>query len=482
MRNSMFARLFSLFMAVILFVLVLISVFTYYTIRDMRINSRMDELKKEAREIAYLASQTRITSLLGRQSASELLLNWKVEQVYKEFGAYIAVVDRQGRLLENIQTVSQNDPDFKTALDGKEMTNMLLAALNGRDVQLQTTFPGTNDPVFIVAVPWVEEQTVLGAVFIHTSAQVIHASYESLIWQVFAVMMISAVLCGLVVFFYVRRITRPLTFMATAAGQMAKGDFEVRLETASLKEVDELAEAFNIMAQKLGELEDSRREFVANVSHELRSPITSIRGYIEGMRDGTLPPSEHSQYLTIVSDETKRLTKLISDLLSLSRMEQRDAPLNPTHFDISELIRRVLIRRMNDIDHKDLEMDIQLPEEPLFALADQDRIEQVLTNLLDNAIKFTPDGGKLTIILEDIGKDISVTVSDTGEGILPDDREHIFERFFTADRAHTAGKGTGLGLSICKHIMDLHGKTIALLPGKEGASFRITLSKGELAK
>ena len=477
----MFKRLFSLFMAVILVMLLLISVFSYISIRDIKINSRMAELKKEAREIAYLAGQTHYTRFFN-QSPQETLLQWKATQVYEEFGAYIAVVDRQGRLYANMPTVSQNDPDFAAALNNTDIMGMLMTALGGKDMQVQTTFPGSDGLVFMVAVPWIENEQVLGAVFIHTSAQIIKASYESLFTQVLVVMLIAALVSSIGVFWYVRRITRPLTGMAAAAGQMALGDFNVRAETAGLREVDELALAFNIMAEKLSELEQSRREFVANVSHELRSPLTSIRGYIEGLRDGVIPENEHSRYLGIVSEETLRLSKLITDLLNLSRLEQEEDVRHDAVFDINEVIRRVLILKMNDIEKKSIEPDIRLTDEPLFAYADRDRIEQVILNLLDNAVKFTHAGGMVLIGAEDANGEILVTVKDNGAGISPEDREHIFERFYTADKAHTAGKGTGLGLSICKRIMDRHGKTLTLLPSETGACFQFTLAKGEIQK
>lgn len=485
MFKSMFARLFSLFMAVILLVLILMSVFTYWTVRDIRVNSRMDELKKEAREIAYLASQTRypyFSQYFTQQSPSEQLLQWKATQVYNTFRAFIAVVNRQGQKLDNIPFITQSDPDFAVALDEKDINRLLLMACQGQEVYIRTESAQLGGLVFIVAVPWIENDQVLGAVFIHTSAQVIEASYASLIWQVLAAMGLAAMISGLLIFWYVKRLTRPLTGMAGAAKRMAQGDFSVRAENSRVNEIDELAQSFNFMAEKVGELEASRREFVANVSHELRSPITSISGYIEGMRDGTIPGDEQHKYLRIVSDETRRLSKLISDLLSLSRMEQKDAALRLTAFDINELIRRVLIRRMNDIDRKALEMDVRMPEEALIVHADADRIEQVIVNLMDNAIKFTREHGRITLETQDIGKEITVTVSDNGEGILPGDREHIFERFYTADKAHTAGKGTGLGLSICRVIMEQHGKSIALLPAEEGAAFRIFLDKGEMGK
>lgn len=479
MFRSLFARLFSMFMAVILAVMGAVSVMVYVTVRDQRINARMEELKKEAREIAYLASQTHYTipnRFLMQESTADKYVEWKAQSVYQDFGAYIMVVDRQGRLSWNLSTLYQNNPDFTQMLNMEEIFQALYSVLQGQEIQIRADVPG-GGPMFIVGVPWVQNNQVLGASFIHTPAQIIEAEYADLAWQVGIVTLAAAFAAALVVLVYVKKITRPLTAMAQAAGAMAKGDFDVRAPESKVREIDELAVSFNAMAGQLSQLEDSRREFVANVSHELRSPMTSIQGFVEGMADGTIPEAEHPRYLAIVSDEIRRLSKLVSDLLSLSRMEKKDAKLNYKDFDICELLRRVLIRRMNDVDQKNITIDPRFDEESMLVTADPDRMEQVAVNLLDNALKFTPRGGEIAIRCEDRGSVVAVTVSDNGAGILPQDREHIFERFYTGDKAHTAGKGTGLGLSICQRILEQHGQTIRLLPGDEGAAFEFTLRK-----
>ena len=190
-----------------------------------------------------------------------------------------------------------------------------------------------------------------------------------------------------------------------------------------------------------------------------------------------IPEEDQPKYLRLVADESKRLSGLIDDLLAMSRLERDDAKPEMSVFDINEMLRRVVIVRMNDLEAKKIDVSCEFEEDSCTVRADSDRIEQVVINLLDNAIKFTPEGG--TITLESASKDgtAEITVRDNGCGIAPEDREKIFDRFFTADRAHTAGKGTGLGLSICKRIMEMHGQTIRLLDTSNGAAFRFTLEK-----
>ena len=477
----MFARLFSMFMAVLILALTAVGLLVYATMRNLQIDNRLEELKKEAQEIAYLAAQNTVTAanlLLGIENPTQAYLNWKAASVYEDFGAYILVLDGRGQLMSNLKAAYVQDPAFVTSLNQKELNQALNEVLGGEEISVRTMVDGA--PTFTVGVPFVQNNQVLGAVLIQTKAQTIEGGTGDFLQTIVLVGSGAALLAALLVFFYTKRLIRPLSVMADAAGRMAQGQFDTRVEISrTAPEMARLADSFNTMADKLSELESSRREFVANVSHELRSPITSIRGFVEGMEDGTIPPQEHGKYLHIVGDETKRLSKLINDLLSLSRLEREDAQLQLTDFDMNEMLRRAVIRRMNDLDQKHMEVETDFRLDPCMVHADSDRMEQVVVNLLDNAIKFTPQGGKIRLTTEDTGSVIQVTVWDNGQSILPEDRDKVFDRFFTADRAHTAGKGTGLGLSICKRILEFHGQSIRLADTTEGAAFVFTLEKGK---
>ncbi len=169
----------------------------------------------------------------------------------------------------------------------------------------------------------------------------------------------------------------------------------------------------------------------------------------------------------------------MGDLLTLSRLEQQDAAVNPSAFDLCEMMRRAVIRRMKDLESRRIEVITDFDPDPCPVLADADRMEEVLVNLMDNAIKFTPGGGRITLRTRAADGLVTAAVADSGPGVPPEDRERIFDRFFTADRAHTAGKGTGLGLSICRRILAMHGQRIWLADSEEGAEFRFTLPLNE---
>ncbi len=500
---TMFARLLTLFLAVILASVGTLSVLTYLHLRNLAVESRMDALKTQAREIAYLAGRASerwtlpfLPGLSGDypglasgftagpffSGSTEEYIRWKTTRVYEEYNAYTIVVDRSGQSYLYYNESTLQDKSLESLPDKSEIAGYMEQALKGQEVVRQTR--SAAGPLFTVLVPWMEEnlrtgeKAVMGFVLIQTAAQTVHASYLSLTWQTALAAGILLIAASLATYWITRQMTRPLTAMAQAAGSMAGGQFDVRAPETGTKEIVELSRAFNRMGDQLSTLEKSRRDFVANVSHELRSPITSIQGFAQGMLDGTIPEEQHPQYLQVVVDETHRLAKLIHHLLNLSRIENEETSLAWSDFDVNELTRRVLISRMTQIDEKQLEMTVEFETDACHVHADADQIQQVIINLLDNAIKFTPAGGAVTLSTRTDGDHVSLRVKDNGVGILPEDAPHIFDRFYKADKAHTVGKGTGLGLAICARIMEKHGQSIRLLSGEDGAEFEITLAIG----
>lgn len=477
MFQSMFDRLLALFMAVILLVALIGGAFSMFSIRASMVENRMESLLAQAREIAFLASRIDSNSLsdyFNPDASTMAYMQWKAQSVYEDYDAYILIVDRNGRVRDNMQSAIQSSAGALRTLDANDVMTALRQVLNGQEVRTQMR--DSYGPVFTVAVPYVQHDTVLGAVFIHTSAQIIEAEYHGVLLQIaigFALASLAAIVGTA---FYTRGIVKPLTVITGAAEEMSRGRLSTRAEVTGVNEVRQLAGAFNVMAEKLEQVEESRKEFVANVSHELRSPVTSIHGFVEGMLDGTIPQDDSPRYLKIVYDETNRMKRLIADLLQLSRMDKGVDKLQLSDFDVNELIRRVIIGRMSDIEDKLLDVHLELCQDPCFVTADSDKLSQVVHNIVDNALKFVSVNGNLTIrtsLLHD--NRVAIEIENDGEPIAPEDRNHLFERFYKADKAHTSGKGTGLGLSICKQIMELHGETLEVMDLEEGAGFRFTL-------
>lgn len=480
----MFTRLVAMFLAVILLLTAALTIWSFVALREKQISDRLDALTRDAREIAYLAAQntdTPLSAWFGVGGSSSAHLAWKAQQVNQTYGAYIMVVDRAGRTMSNLRTAYEDDPSFAASLNQEEIVSAMVKILGGQEMTVRGMVNGA--PTFTLGVPFVQNGAVLGAVFIQTAAQAIEGIPPQLLWQVVLTALVALVLASLGGLLFVHYAVKPITRLTAAARQMSSGDFSVRVERhGGSKEMRQLGDAFNSMAEKLEVIERGRREFVANVSHELRSPITSIRGYAEGMADGTIPQEEYPAAISVVVEETRRLGRLIGDLLALSRLEREDVTLDIAPFDIHELLRRALVRRMNDLDEKAMDVRIGFDEEPLMVKGDRDRLEQVVTNLLDNAIKFTPREGWLSLTTSSERGVVTVTVANSGPGIDPADRPRVFERFFTGDKAHTSGTGTGLGLSICQRIMEMHHQTIRLIPGEGETAFAFTLEQAERQK
>ena len=474
----MFARIMAMVLAVILLTTVGLSAVWWLTLREQQIDARLDHLITEAEEIAYLAGSLSGDSLMDtirdKENVTWSYINQVADRVAREYNAYVIIMDSDRGMMRYDSVGTNDDPASVELMTDEKMYAALDRIVAGESIRMRTE--NGEATMFTVGVPFQIRKSVTGAVFIQTRAQQIESGLSEILGWIALLAAVVMVLAGVIVFLFVRRRLKPLKKLETAAAAIAEGDFSVQVdEKKGDPELRELSSAFNTMTRTLQGVEAGRREFVANVSHELRSPITSIRGFAEGMADGVIPEEEQPKYLRLVANESKRLSGLIDDLLALSRLEREDAKPDLTDFDVNEMLRRAVIRRMNDLEEKKIDVSCEFETDPCMVRADSDRIEQVVINLLDNAIKFTPEGGKIS--LESAVKDgtAEITVRDSGCGIAPEDREKIFDRFFTADRAHTAGKGTGLGLSICKRIMEMHGQGIRLLDTEEGAAFRFTL-------
>ena len=271
----------------------------------------------------------------------------------------------------------------------------------------------------------------------------------------------------------------PLREMAKAARSFGHGDLDARvqLKGAHSEEMEDLALAFNNMASSLQKSEYSRQEFVANVSHELKTPMTTIGGYIDGILDGTIPPEKSRQYMRIVSEETKRLSRLVRSMLDISRLQEQGIPeKEKSNFDIGECAGQVLISFEQKITDKKLEVDASLPEFPAYTFAHRDAITQVLYNLTDNAVKFCPEGGKLGLQIRDNGHKLFITVSNSGPTIPAEELPMLFDRFHKLDRSRSTNRESwGLGLYIVKTIVCNHGEDISVTSKNNHTEFTFTL-------
>jgi signal transduction histidine kinase len=283
------------------------------------------------------------------------------------------------------------------------------------------------------------------------------------VYQLLLIAGVTAVLLtSVIAFFFSRSIARPVQEMSMIARRMAKGDFSRKAKVRSLDEVGELALAFNHMADELSKLESMRREFVAHASHELRSPLTSIRGFVQAMLDGTIPPDDARPFLERIHKESQRLGNLVDELLTLSSLEndngeEADKTRSSLAFAVNEAVETLqpLMQEKN--------IYLQCSIEEVQVRGDVERIVQIVINLLSNAIRFSHEQGRIEINVKSVAGQGRVDVIDHGIGIPEEDVERVFERFYKVDKARTSiGGGTGLGLSIAKRITEMYGGQIGI--------------------
>ncbi len=279
------------------------------------------------------------------------------------------------------------------------------------------------------------------------------------------IFLIAALITVLVVIVFVfwmsYSMVRPLRQMSGAAKKFAVGDFSTRVAVTSDDEIGELATAFNYMADSLSASEGMRRSFIANVSHELKTPMTTIAGFIDGILDGTIPPERQGHYMRIVSNEVKRLSRLVTSMLSLSRIDNGELKISRKNFEMFSMIVTILAGFEQKIEEKHLKILGLEDFRSITVNADPDLMYQVIYNLVENAVKFTPDGGYIRFGVEETRYDISIMITNSGQGIAPEDIRYVFDRFYKTDKSRSMDKkGMGLGLFIAKSIMGLHGGDI----------------------
>ncbi|MBQ4546988.1 MAG: HAMP domain-containing histidine kinase [Oscillospiraceae bacterium] len=345
---------------------------------------------------------------------------------------------------------------------------------------------GTLDGIYensyyTVGIPIKNGDETLAVLFASTEATDVWFFIMDLMDIIFFCALIATALASIAIYFVTNRMTKPLREMAAAARSFSTGDFTVRVHAEGEDEIAQLALSFNHMADSVADLESVRRSFIANVSHELKTPMMTIGGFIDGILDGTVPEEKHKQYLEIVSEEVKRLSRMVKSMLSIARIEAGDMKLNPENFDINELVCRTVFAFEQKIEEKNLEI-MGLESDGIFVNADNDLIHQVVYNLIDNAVKFVNDGGCISFGYKEQDGKVFVSVRNTGAGIAQQELPRLFDRFYKTDKSRSLDKtGVGLGLYIVQTIVNQH-KGDLLVKSVEGEYTEFTFSVPAAAK
>ncbi|MEN8078526.1 HAMP domain-containing sensor histidine kinase [Clostridioides difficile] len=338
-------------------------------------------------------------------------------------------------------------------------------------------FKGNNNSKLGTYVKPIYSNDQLDGYIIMIEKEMINAKHTIIIIWV-AVILAVIVAAAIVKYFAQLLVVEPIEEINNAAKRLAKGDVSKRVEVVGDNEIGELAQAFNSMAQSIEESDNIRKEFISNVSHELRSPITSIKGFIGGILDGVIPRDRENYYLNIVYDEIDRLARLVNDLLDISAMEAGKFNLNISEFDINQTISLCILNLESKIQAKNLNVKAIFHEKRCFAIGDRDRILQVVTNLLENAIKYSNNNGQIEVNITTKGDKIFVSIFNSGETISEEDINHIWDRFYKSDKSRTNKISTGLGLPIVRLILSQHNQDIWVNNVDEkGVKFTFTLKR-----
>lgn len=471
--KSAFSRTFCVLAVVLLAALLTIGVVFQYLVRDYLTDRTLDKLKRTSdtvMELVQIGFSDRHFS--GRDFQIALTVASSVSDAD-------AVICSSNGVLLMCADAPLGCEHTGLVLDQQYLQKVLKEDGHTHTGIIKGLYP---DSRYVISTPVRSAQSgqVLGIVIVSSPIDLSAAILER-ISDIFLFVSLLVVLVAIVfIIIFVRRQSAPLRAMAQTARAFGHGNLTARVEVdnSHTVEINELALAFNNMASSLQKSEYRRQEFVANISHELKTPMTTIAGYIDGILDGTIPPEKQDHYLSLVSAETKRLNRLVRSMLDISRLQnQETVPEEQKHrFDLCESLGLVLISFEQKINEKQLDVHVDMPDHPVFTLASQDAIHQVIYNLVDNAVKFCPQGERITLSVREGGNKAYIAIRNQGQTIPPEELPLVFDRFHKIDKSRTLNRDSwGLGLYIVKTIIDSHGENISVTSRDNTTTFTFTL-------
>lgn len=435
-------------------------VFGFIVVATFVSNMTLEHLKREKADALYYEA-----TLIANTYASDLYNNEiSLDTVKKQLDAIdvyldstIWIINPSGRMI--LDSSAPIDVDNEIVVENFDPT-----ITTGSYYTTGTFFDSFQEDMLSVFAPITTNFKVKGYVVIHTSMSDLKSSKESLLSISYIMLILLFLLSLIILLFFTEFVYLPLRKITTATEQYASGNMHYEFSVESEDEIGYLAAALSYMASEIAKNEDGQKKFIANVSHDFRSPLTSIKGYLEAMLDGTIPPEMHEKYLGIVLNETERLTKLTNSLLTLNNLNTRGMVLEKTVFDINKVIKNTTASFEGTLLNKRISINLVLTGDTMLVKADMGKIQQVLYNLLDNAIKFSHHDSTIKIETTEKHQKIFVSVKDSGIGIPKDSLKMIWDRFYKTDLSRGKDKkGTGLGLSITKEIIQAHDEHINVI-------------------
>lgn len=471
MKKSVFSKLILTFVIIIAVSFVIVATFLSLWFERYFFEQRRGQLIAVAQSIGNLSAE----SLNGNNNVTTNQIEHQITTIGYYLSTDIWLSDTYGY----IYAVSENKA--KNNVIGNQILTKDLEELRlGHTIEKKGEYANGNPAsIHTFEVPIIVKNSFMGAVIFHTEINQIREPLN-VVYEIIWFSAIFAIIVSWIIIYYFSQkiIIKPLAQINYVADKISKGDVEKRVSIDSDDEIGELANSFNSMADSIEQVEKQRREFISNVSHEIRSPITSIKGFIGGIIDGVIPKEKEQYYLSVTYDEIQRLTRLVNDLLDLSAIESGQFKLRIEKVDINEIIRINVIKFETKIKAKKLKVDVCLQDDKLFVAADKDRLVQVVTNLIDNAIKYVEESGNVKITTKVKGQKVLVSIFNDGPCIPENDIKYIWERFYKVDKARSSKVSTGLGLSIVRSILSQLGEDISVEnKSPKGVMFTFTLKR-----
>ncbi len=446
--RSIFTKLFTMVMAIFFISVVIMGTLIFGFLGSYFTETNEKELKTISKQIADMTLEM---AELNQPTSHESYTK-NLQTLAETTGTEIFVINTKGEL------VASSVENYK----GKIKETYTKSILEGNTETFRGSINGVSSvSMLAVGCPIEYQGSVVGGVLVSVPMPQVSQGREEVLkiflWTVLLVIVIVAVL----VYIVSKRISKPINKLNEAAKSIASGNFKQRVEVDEINEIGELSETFNYMAESIEQFENNRNSFLANVSHDLRTPMTTITGFVEGVLDGTIPEDKRDWYLSIVLDESKRLSRIVTDLFDVSKIEQGSINLDQKNFDINELVRLNIIKLEKRITDKNVQLSVEFERDGIYVFADRDAISRVLMNLFENAIKFTQENGYIKIRVGTKDSKAYVSVENSGIGIDEDELLHIFDRFYKTDKSRSLDKnGAGLGLYIVKGIVQAHGERV----------------------
>ena len=452
-------------------------VFGFIIITTFVPNMTTEHLTREKAEKLYseatLIANTYATGLYTSETTLETV-KMQLDSLAVYLESQILIINPSGRVV--LDTANPIDVENIVVIQDFDPT-----VTNGSYYIIDDFFGTFESDVLTVISPITSNYKVKGYVVIHSDMNDIMKSSNSLLSISYITLVILFLLSLIILIFFTEIVYIPLRKITYATEQYASGNMHYEFQVESEDEIGYLAACLKYMSGEIARSEDDQKKFVANVSHDFRSPLTSISGYLEAMLDGTIPHELYDKYLNIVLEETKRLTKLTNSLLTLNNLNTKGILLDKTDFDINQIIRSTAASFEGTCRKKTIAIELVLTSDVMYVNADMGKIQQVLYNLLDNAIKFSHNNSVIKIETSEKNNKLFISVKDTGIGIPKEDLKLIWDRFYKSDLSRGKDKkGTGLGLSIVKEIVNAHNEHINVIstPG-EGTEFIFSLQESE---